>query len=286
MRPPVALSIAGSDPSGGAGIQADLRVFAAFGVFGAAAITSITVQDTVGVRRVESLDPPLIREQIEVVIEDLAPRAIKIGLLPDPAVVQVVAAALPRSRESSVVLDPVLVATSGDALASAEVCDALVRAVLPRAVIVTPNLAEAARLAGWPVVGAESLVDCARAIQARGASAVLIKGGHLEGDALDVLLMPTGEVFELRAKRIPGPPVHGTGCALSSAIAARLACGDDLVQAVRTAKQWLHERIANAARLGRGSAVLLPAVPSLRDAGEIGRRPVDGRGKLAGDIEE
>lgn len=260
MRPPVALSIAGSDPSGGAGLQADLRTFTCFGVYGAGVPTSVTVQDTRGVRRVEPLDPALVREQIAVVLEDLSPGAVKIGLLPDAAIVEAVAASLSARPEIAVVLDPVLVATSGDVLAPETALAALVRELLPRAAVVTPNLAEAARLAGCPVVGASSLVDAARAIQARGAAAVLVKGGHLEGEAIDILLTRDGEILELRATRIPGPAVHGTGCALSSAIAARLACGDALTVAAATAKRWLHGRIAAAAPLGRGAAVLLPDV--------------------------
>lgn len=257
MKPPVVLAIAGSDPSGGAGLQADIRTCTALGVYAAAVPTCITVQDTGSVRRVEPLAGDLVREQIDAVLADLEPGAIKIGLLPTAAVAAAVGASLATCGRVPIVLDPVLVATSGDALASADVVAALV-ALLPRAALVTPNLAEAARLTGTAVVSQADMVAAARAIRDLGAAAVLVKGGHLSAEAVDVLLASDGEPTLLRAPRIPGPPVHGTGCALSAAIAARLASGDSLVEAVRAAKLWLHGRIAAAARLGRGAAVLLP----------------------------
>ena len=257
MRPPVVLAIAGSDPSGGAGLQADIRTCTALGVYAAAVPTCITVQDTRGVRRVEALAADLVREQIEVVIADLAPQAIKVGLLPTRDVVTAVTASLSAHPAVPVVLDPVLVATSGDELASPESLAALID-LARRAVLVTPNLAEAARLSGRAVNTQAEMVDAARAIRDLGVQAVLVKGGHLADEAVDVLIASDGEPTFLRAPRLAGPPVHGTGCALSAAIAARLASGDSLPEAVRTAKVWLHGRIATAARLGRGSAVLLP----------------------------
>ena len=257
MRPPVVLAIAGSDPSGGAGLQADIRTCTALGVYAAAVPTCITVQDTRGVWRVEALAADLVREQIEVVIADLAPQAIKVGLLPTREVVTAVTASLSAHPAVPVVLDPVLVATSGDELASPESLAALID-LARRAVLVTPNLAEAARLSGRAVNSQADMVDAARAIRDLGVEAVLVKGGHLADEAVDVLLASDGEPTFLHAPRVAGPPVHGTGCALSAAIAARLASGDSLPEAVRTAKIWLHGRIATAARLGRGSAVLLP----------------------------
>jgi hydroxymethylpyrimidine/phosphomethylpyrimidine kinase len=257
VRPPVVLTIAGSDPSGGAGLQADLRTCTALNVYAGAVPTCITVQDTCGVRRVEPLASALVGEQIDAVLSDLEPQVIKLGLLPTAAIVARVGVSLAAHRSIPVVLDPVLVATSGDALASEDTLAAL-RALLPRAALVTPNLAEAARLSGRAVVAEDDMVTAARAILLHGPGAVLVKGGHLAGDAVDVLLAANGEPRRLRAPRIAGPAIRGTGCALSAAIAARLARGDPLDEAVRAAKLWLHRRIATAAKLGRGAAVLLP----------------------------
>jgi hydroxymethylpyrimidine/phosphomethylpyrimidine kinase len=258
MRPPVVVSIAGSDPSGGAGLQADLRTCTALGAYAGAIPTCITVQDTAGVRRVEALAGDLVREQIDVVLADLRPDAIKIGLLPSVEVVEAVAGGIAAHGSVPVVLDPVQVATSGDGLSSAPAYAALIELLLPRATLVTPNLAEAASLAGFPVTGEADLERAARAIRARGARAVLVKGGHLAGDALDVLLTEEDERVELRARRIPGPPIHGTGCTLSTAIAVHLARGMGLTEAVRAAKHWVAERITAAVRIGRGAAVLPP----------------------------
>jgi hydroxymethylpyrimidine/phosphomethylpyrimidine kinase len=254
---PVVLAISGSDPSGGAGLQADLRTCASLNVYAGAVPTCITVQDTRGVRRVEPLAAALVGEQIDVVLADLAPRAIKIGLLPTAPIVAAVTASLSAHGSIPVVLDPVMVATSGDELASDAALAALA-ALLPRAALVTPNLAEAARLSGLAVESQAEMIAAARAIRRLGAGAVLVKGGHLADEAVDVLLGADGEPTLLRAPRIPGPPVHGTGCVLSAAIAARLASGDPLAAAVRSAKLWLHGRIAEAVKLGRGAAVLLP----------------------------
>jgi hydroxymethylpyrimidine/phosphomethylpyrimidine kinase len=226
-------------------------------VYAAAVPTCITVQDTCGVRRVEPLAAELVAEQIEVVAADLAPDAIKIGLLPTPDIVETVAASLSGHRSIPVVLDPVLVATSGDALASPAALASLA-ALLARATLVTPNLGEAARLSGRSVASEGEMVEAARAMRRLGASAVLVKGGHLADEAVDVLLAGDAEPTFFRAARIAGAPVHGTGCALSAAIAAQLARGDPLGEAVRAAKHWLHARIAAAAKLGRGAAVLLP----------------------------
>jgi hydroxymethylpyrimidine/phosphomethylpyrimidine kinase len=257
VKPPCVLAVAGSDPSGGAGLQADVRTCTGLGVYAAAVPTCITVQNTTGVRRVEPLDAGLVAEQIDAVLGDLEPRAIKLGLLPTARIVAAVAESLSSHASIPVVLDPVLVATSGDALASADALAALV-ALLPRAALVTPNLAEAARLSGRAVASEADMITAARAIRLLGAGAVLVKGGHLAGEAVDLLLAPDGEPTWLRAPRIDGPPVHGTGCALSAAIAARVALGDPLAEAARAAKLWLHGRIAAAAKLGRGAAVLLP----------------------------
>ena len=251
------LVIAGSDPSGGAGLQGDLRSCTALHVYAAAVPTCITVQDTRGVRRVEPIAAELVGEQIEAVVADLAPDAIKIGLLPTASVVEAVATSLGAHASIPVVLDPVMVATSGDALASSDTLAPLT-ALLARATLVTPNLAEAARLADRSVATEGEMVEAARAIRRLGAGAVLVKGGHLSEDAVDVLLASDAEPTFFRAARIAGAPIHGTGCALSAAIAARLACGDPVSEAVRAAKQWLHGRIAAAVKLGRGAAVLLP----------------------------
>lgn len=253
MAQAAALSIAGSDPSGGAGIQADLKTFSALGVYGAAAVTLVTAQNTRGVQAVEVLSPTLVKAQIASVLDDLPIRAIKIGALGDAAVIEAVADAL-AGYAGPVVLDPVMVAKSGDPLLAEAAVAALRTRLLPLATVVTPNLPEAAALAGaGPAVNAGAAADQAEAILAAGAGAVLLKDGHAEGEeTVDVLHLPGAEPHRFVHPRIETQNTHGTGCTLSSAIAARMAVGDALGPAVGRARRWLQRAIEGADSLGIG----------------------------------
>ncbi len=253
------LSIAGSDSGGGAGIQADLKTFSALGCYGMTAIAAITAQNTQGVRAIHGVPPDILRAQIEAVVEDIGVDAVKIGMLHAPEVVQVVADAIRRYHLPHVVLDPVMVATSGDRLIAAETVDVLVRELFPLAQVVTPNLDEAALLLGRPIAGIDALDAAAQALRALGAPAALLKGGHLPGDeVVDVLALPDGSLMPLRSARIATPNGHGTGCTLSSAIAAHLALGHTLPSAVAQARAYILGAIqaGAAVRTGQGHGPL------------------------------
>lgn len=253
------LSIAGSDSGGGAGIQADLKTFSALGCYGMTAITAITAQNTQGVRAIHGVPPDMLRAQIDAVVEDIGVDAVKIGMLHSPEVVAVVADALRRHHLPHVVLDPVMVATSGDRLMADETVQVLVRELFPLATVVTPNLDEAALLLGRPIPGIEALDDAARALLALGAPAVLLKGGHLPGDeVVDVLALPDRTLQHLRSPRIATHNGHGTGCTLSSAIAAYLALGQALPEAVALARAYILGAIqaGAAVRTGHGHGPL------------------------------
>lgn len=252
---PTVLSIAGSDPSGGAGIQGDLKTFAALGAYGMAAITAITVQNTRGVTRVEPLEPDLVAAQIEAVFADIAPDAIKIGMLGTGAIVRVVANALDAFRRAKgpvpIVLDPVLAATHGGALLEETAIAEMKTRLLPLATVVTPNTIEAARLTGLPVGSlAEAGVAAERLVELGAASAV-VTGGHLDGPPVDVLY-DGAHVVSIEGDRILASDTHGTGCAFASAIAVGLARGERLETAVRQAKKFVAEAIARAPKLGHG----------------------------------
>lgn len=253
------LTIAGSDSGGGAGIQADLKTFAALGCYGMSAITALTAQNTVGVQAIHAVPASFLRQQIISVVEDIGVDAVKIGMLHEPGVVEVVAWAIDHFRLRNVVLDPVMVATSGDRLIAAETVEVLVRELFPRACLVTPNLDEAALLLGRPLTTVGDLAPAARDLLALGARAALVKGGHLEGDEVeDLLCVPGAENLRLRSQRIGSRNVHGTGCTLSSAIAAHLALGDDLPAAVRHARAYILRAIEAGAsvRTGQGHGPL------------------------------
>jgi hydroxymethylpyrimidine/phosphomethylpyrimidine kinase len=243
------LSIAGSDPSGGAGIQADLKTFHQFGVYGEAVPTLITVQNSVRVSRVEVLAADLVREQLEAVLEDMPPHAAKTGALGSAEIVRVVARAAAR-WSIPLVVDPVMLSTNGRALLPESAVETLRTELLPHATLLTPNIPEAEALTG--------IADLRRAacrLHEMGARAVLIKGGHGEGDAIDVLF--DGAAWhEFRAPRLDTPHTHGTGCTLSAAITALLASGEPLLEAVAGAKRYVHEAIRTAPRLGRGAGPL------------------------------
>ncbi len=261
----IALTIAGSDSGGGAGIQADLKTFEAHGVFGVTAITSITAQNTTGVRAVFDLPADAVREQLEAVFEDFELGAVKVGMLANVAIVREVAGFL-RTNLGRVplVLDPVMVSTSGDRLLRADAIDALVHEMFPLAALVTPNASEAEALTGLPVNGFDAMLAAAAAIRSMGAAAVLIKGGHipmmLEGFAgpqsVDLLMEASGHT-PLPAARIDTVHTHGTGCTLSSAIAAHLALGHGMRESVRRAKSYVFQAIATAPGIGRGHGPLL-----------------------------
>ena len=247
------LSIAGSDSGGGAGIQADLKTFSALGCYGMTAITAITAQNTQGVRAIHGVPPEVLRAQIDAVVEDIGVDAVKIGMLATPEVVQVVADAIRRHALANVVLDPVMVATSGDRLIAQETQGALVSELFPLAALITPNLDEAGWLLGRSISDAQQLQAGADALLALGAQAVLLKGGHLPGDwVVDVLSLPSGEHHRLESTRIATRNGHGTGCTLSSAIAAHLALRQPLVAAVQAAREYILGAIAAGAEVATG----------------------------------
>ena len=239
------LSIAGSDSGGGAGIQADLKTFSALGCYGMTAITAITAQNTQGVRAIHGVPPDILRAQIDAVAQDIGVDAVKIGMLASPEVVRVVAQAIRTHRLPHVVLDPVMVATSGDRLIARETVQVLVNELFPLAAVVTPNLDEAALLLGREIEGIDDLDDAVRDLLALGAPAVLLKGGHLKGErVVDLLATRSGLRQRLESARIATHNGHGTGCTLSSAIAAFLAQGHKLPQAVEKARAYILGAIA------------------------------------------
>jgi hydroxymethylpyrimidine/phosphomethylpyrimidine kinase len=248
------LTIAGSDSGGGAGIQADLKTFAALGVHGTSAITAVTAQSTTEVRGVHALPASFVRSQIETVLDDFDVAAIKTGMLANAEIIETVADVLARRRHAAVI-DPVMIASSGAELIERSAIEALIEKLLPLARVLTPNLPEAERLAGFHPYTIDQMVDAGRVLIQRGASAVLIKGGHLEGDPVDVLVERSGIVTQLESPRIETSSTHGTGCTYASAIAAFLAKGDALKTAVERAHKYLYEAIAAAPKtpaLGKG----------------------------------
>jgi hydroxymethylpyrimidine/phosphomethylpyrimidine kinase len=253
MTIPIALTIAGSDSSGGAGIQADLKTFAALGVYGASVITALTAQNTKGVSGIHPVPADFVTAQIDAVFGDLAVKSVKIGMAAEPATIDAIAAGLTRWAPPHVVLDPVMVATSGDRLLAADAVEALRKKLIPRASLITPNLPEAAALLNEPVAAGDAAIESqGKRLLAMGCPAVLIKGGHGQGaESIDYLIRQSGTVA-LAAPRIATRNTHGTGCSLSSAIAAGLARGEEMESAVRQAKDWVSAAIAAADRLGVG----------------------------------
>lgn len=251
MTVPKALTIAGSDSGGGAGIQADLKTFSAFRVFGMSALTAVTAQNSVGVQGVFELPPEFVARQIDSVLSDFGADAVKIGMLASAPIAEVVADRLQTWGQGRIVVDPVMIAKSGDPLLRADARDVLVAAVVPLAEVVTPNLHEAAALAGMAVATEADMEQAARRIHALGPQAVLVKGGHLEDSATDILF-DGRTVTRFPAPRIASPNTHGTGCTLSSAIAANLARGRPLADAVREAKAYVAAAIRAGFQAGRG----------------------------------
>jgi hydroxymethylpyrimidine/phosphomethylpyrimidine kinase len=251
MRIPRALTIAGSDSGGGAGIQADLKTFSAFRVFGMSVITAVTAQNSVGVQGVESLPPAFVARQLRSVLEDFGADAAKCGMLSTAPIIEAVAAALAERPVDKLVVDPVMVAKSGDPLLQPDARAALIGRILPLALVVTPNLPEAEALTGMPVTTRAEMEEAARRIHAMGPRNVLVKGGHLKGEAVDVLW--TGRALTaFSAPRIDSTNTHGTGCTLSAAIASGLALGRPLAEAVREGKAYVTRAIQEGFQAGRG----------------------------------
>ena len=251
-RYPCALTIAGSDSGGGAGIQADLKTFSAFGVYGASVITAVTAQNTIGVRAVHDIPIDVIAAQIDAVLDDLPMHAVKIGMLASAEIVATVASRLRAHPGSPIVLDTVMVAKSGDVLLHDAAIQALIAELLPLAAVITPNLPEAARLLGLPQI--DDPLETANALLQLGAQAVLLKGGHADCDELEDILLLADDPHPIRFHhpRLPVRHTHGTGCSLSAAIAAGLARGAALPDATADAITWLQGAIAHAWPLGAG----------------------------------
>ena len=246
-----ALTIAGSDSGGGAGIQADLKTFSALGVFGMSAITAVTAQNTVEVRSVQNIDLNIIRDQIAAVFEDIDVHAVKIGMLGTPDIVKTVAEGLRVYKPKHIVLDPVMISKGGHHLLDESAINELLKSLVPLTSIVTPNIPEAEVLAGFPIRTVSDMYEGCREIIARGANSVLIKGGHSSGDPND--LYYDGEQFHsFKGKRIETDNVHGTGCTLSSAIAAYLAKGKSNIKAIEGAKDYITKAIQSSLELGHG----------------------------------
>jgi hydroxymethylpyrimidine/phosphomethylpyrimidine kinase len=253
MTIPVALTIAGSDSSAGAGIQADLKTFAAFGVYGASVVTALTAQNTHGVDAIHQVPADFVTAQMDAVFGDLDVKAVKIGMVAQLATIDAIAAGLTRWSPKHVVLDPVMVATSGDRLLATDAIEALRTKLIPSASLITPNLPEAAALLDEPMALSEAAIESqGKRLLAMGCRAVLIKGGHGHGPESIDYLISGSRVIALAAPRIATKNTHGTGCSLSSAIAAGLARGEDMESAVRDAKAWISAAIAAADKLGVG----------------------------------
>ena len=249
-RSPVALTIAGSDPSGGAGLQADLKTFHQHGVYGMSVVTLLTVQNTIQVSAVECLQPAFVTAQLEAVLADIPPGAAKTGALGNAAIIAAVASRA-LDFQFPLVVDPVMISKHGQPLIEACAIAAIIRALLPRAFLLTPNIPEAERLTGMEIRDLPTMEAAARRLVAMGASHVLVKGGHLKGESFDLLLY-NGHTTILPAQRLETRHTHGTGCVLSAAITARLARGEDLPGAVRRAKVFISRAIANNPGLGQG----------------------------------
>jgi hydroxymethylpyrimidine/phosphomethylpyrimidine kinase len=260
-----ALTVAGSDSGGGAGIQADLKTFMAHGVYGASVITAITAQNTLGVRAIELLSPEIVAAQLEAVLDDIGADAVKTGMLGSAPIINRVAAGFRRYQIERLVVDPVMVAKSGDQLLAEDAVEALRSQLLPLALVVTPNLPEASVLLSRRVAQECDMADAARDLHALGPRCVLLKGGHLPGDTVVDLLYDGRRLHEIRSPRINTPHTHGTGCTYAAAIAALLARGLPVEQAVRAARAYLITAIEQAEAIGAGQS---PVQHLVRGLGE------------------
>ena len=261
-RPPVALTVAGSDPSGGAGIQADLKTFHAFGCYGEAVLVALTAQNTRGVTGVHPVPVPFVVRQLEAVLDDIPPAAVKTGMLATAPLVEAVAGVLRRRRVPNLVVDPVMVATSGDRLLDEGAVRAVIRRLLPLAAVVTPNGPEAEVLTGVAVEDEESAVAAGLLLLERGARAALVKGGHGRGATVLDVLVERGRVSVFTHPRLRTRSTHGTGCTLSAAVSAGLAAGRPLRRAAAEAVAYVHRAIAAAPGLGRGHGPVNHLVPA------------------------
>lgn len=269
---PVVLTIAGSDSSGGAGIQADLKTMSAIGVFGTSAITAITAQNTCEVRAIQGIDPSIVRQQIEAVLDDLPCRTVKLGMLYARPTIEAIADCLAHYRLDHIVLDPVMVSTSGCRLIEEEAIEAVKLLLLPRATLVTPNIPETEILSGLPVTNEREMEQAAQRLFRIGCRAVLIKGGHLEGtESYDLLFTPHADPVRYTSPRVATRNTHGTGCTFSSAIASYLALGRTLPDAVAAAKHYLTQALRAGAdvTIGHGHGAVnhlfAPCVLTARD---------------------
>jgi len=253
-----ALTIAGSDSIGGAGIQADLKTFSRLQVYGMSVITALTAQNTIGVSSVMDVPPDFVLHQLDAVLTDIPPDALKTGMLLNAAIIEVVASKIREHGLTKVVVDPVMFATSGAELLRQDAVRVLQRVLLPLALVITPNINEAQALTGKQIRTTGDMEEAALHVHAMGARYVLLKGGHIEGDATDVLF-DGNEFWHICAERIPARDCHGTGCVLSAAITAHLALGRSVREAVELGKQFVTEAIRNGLRIGRGQG---PCDPS------------------------
>ena len=256
MRIRTALTIAGSDSSGGAGIQADIKTMTMNGVYAMSAITALTAQNTMGVKAVQESTPEFLKEQLDSVFEDIYPNAVKIGMVSSAELIYVIADRLKYYKARNVVVDPVMVATSGSALMKDSAVQILIEELLPLATLVTPNIPEAEVLSRLTIESKEDMIAVSKRIGDNYHCAVLLKGGHSVSDADDLLYI-NGEVVWFEAKRIDNPNTHGTGCTLSSAIASNLAKGFDLIESVRRAKDYISRALSAQLDLGQGSGPMM-----------------------------
>lgn len=251
-----ALTIAGSDSSGGAGIQADIKTMTMNGVYAMSAITALTAQNTTGVTAVSEVSPEFLRQQIDAVFEDIRPDAVKIGMVSSAALVEVIAERLRHYEAENIIVDPVAVATSGSSLSSDEAYEAVKKQLLPIAALVTPNIPEAELLSGMKITGEDDMVAAAKTICEEYGCNVLCKGGHSVNDANDLLFRMNGAHNWFTGKRVNNPNTHGTGCTLSSAIAANLAKGHAMPEAISLAKEYVSGALGSMLDLGSGSGPL------------------------------
>lgn len=247
-----ALTIAGSDCSGGAGVQADIKTMTMNGVYAMSAITALTAQNTTGVSDIMEVTPEFLGKQIDMIFTDIRPDAVKIGMVSSVALIEVIAERLSFYKAENIVVDPVMVATSGSSLLAGGAVEALKNKLLPIAAVSTPNIPEAEILSGMKITNKEEMIAAAKCISEANGAAVLVKGGHSINDAND-LLYTDGEAIWFEGKRIDNPNTHGTGCTLSSAIAANLALGNNLSDSVRNAKEYISGALADMLDLGKGS---------------------------------
>ena len=252
-RYPVALTIAGSDSGGGAGIQADIKTFSSLGVFGASAITAITAQNTQGVRGIQAISPEILRGQIEAILEDFIVDAIKIGMLHNKDAVKVVSETLPSFRRTSIILDPVMISTSGSKLLEDDAIRTIIDELFPKATLLTPNIPETEYLSGIKINNEADILCAARKLQEIGGNAILINGGHIPGvETVDRLFINENNPICLASPTVETFNTHGTGCTLSSAIAAYMALGHSLVEAVRLAKEYMNNALVHGANVCMG----------------------------------